>query len=216
MPPLPNLAVQSVQEVLFANCSEAGSHDTLYHGTLSEGRRASPPLVRGASPPLMDLPSSSQLEPSVLNELPLSIQEEIRQSMQKKAVCQKALFPQQPLTERRGTQVSSLEEHRQFDVGSVVIDDEVQFLSDLRGYLNDWVGHFCGGPKDGDVQVVADYLAVLLKENLELVVVILKYLQRLVAKARVQDWCSAFNVILSRIQTRVLLHFGGRVPLEPI
>ena len=115
-----------------------------------------------------------------------------------------------------GRRTSPLEEHRQLDVYEVIVDDEMQFLSYLRGYLRDWVGHFPGGPEDGDVQAIADYMAMLLKENLELVVIALKYLQRLTVGAHVEDWCSAFNIILSRVQARVLLHFGGSVQIQPI
>ena len=96
------------------------------------------------------------------------------------------------------------------------MDGEEQCLSHLRGYLRDWVGHFRDGPEDGDVRAVADYLATLLKDQLELVFVTLKYLERLVARTRVQKWFSAFNVILSTIQAHVLLHFGGRTSIQPI
>jgi len=169
----------------------------------------------------IDLPPASQLDSSVLEALPPSMKEKILQSYAKETSTSAACTDLGNIdklamlnTTRTNTELSLQNTDEETSTIPDVTSDvpsceQSNFLKEFREYIRDWVTTFIEGPNKGDLEKVTKYLTDLSRTNLELVLVVLKYFRRLIARLELSMWYPAFNLLLSKLQAEVRHNYGG-------
>lgn len=169
----------------------------------------------------IDLPPASQLDSSVLEALPPSMKEKILQSYAKETSTSAACADLGNIDKlamlnntRTNTEVSLQNTDEETSTIPDVTSDvpsceQSNFLKEFREYIRDWVTTFIEGPNKDDLEKVTKYLTNLSRTNLEVVLVVLKYFHRLIARLELSMWYPAFNLLLSKLQAEVRHNYGG-------
>jgi len=178
----------------------------------------------------IDLPPASQLDPIVLQALPLAMQHKIIQGYENRgstlpasnrSVQSDTLLANERTVPEGGHEVPidcALEKEAEEKDEGITVHDEMAFLAAWKQYIFDWKGSSGQDPANEDVLKVAGYLCKLADSNLEMTEVCLKRLRRFLASdpCQLQSWSSAFNVVLDQVQDRIKNCYGGVLKIEPI
>lgn len=81
-----------------------------------------------------------------------------------------------------------------------LIDDEDEFVCRLYRYISDWITNSLEGPDDDDIEIFTHFLLKLLKCNLEVVSLALKYIRSTILKLQLPKWYASFDKLLFNMQ----------------
>ena len=171
-----------------------------------------------------DLPPQSQLDSNVLKALPASLQDKILRRYGDRDALKPIKCIESIHCNVKEMQDSSLQDEldtppvpsSKGEEHTVIIDDEVQYVKRLHHYISDWITNSLDGPIDSDVQMFAEFLLSLLRNNLELVSVTLKYIRSTILQLQLSKWYNSFDLLLSSIQDKVRVVYSGKLLIDCI
>jgi DNA repair protein REV1 len=146
------------------------------------------------SPSLIETPPLSQLDQSVLLELPPEIQEKIFESYsgQEKA------------------DIAHVETVDCCDVKTLLIDCHPDvYMNNMRSDIRSWVMENPDGPPHDEVKQFEEFIVQLTLENLEIATLTLKCLKRSIISGN-SKWAEVFEVILSTVESEIHEKYGLR------
>ncbi len=245
-PPLPLLVTQSLDEGLYSHPGTRHTETLEQHPEVVAARSrpitATLPTVAFPSPGneldesfAVELPPASQLDVSVLDALPAALKDKILKSYgdsrgskdeprnsQPEAHSSPAQQPRgEPPVVPRPAATDQCPGEPMYPTppshnSPCTVEDESDFLSAFRAYLKDWVDHFANAPRDDDVEKVTDFLLDLSRSNLTVLLSVLRYFRRLLARPEHAKWFPAFNFLLSILQGDVMQRCRGSLPVLPL
>ena len=221
-PPLPKLTTQKVEEGLYSSHNSGHIKSIAQHpefcATVGGRLVVAEPREASNESFTIELPPASQLDSSVLEALPPSMKEMILQSYAKEISVpdiaagiedrKLAMFN----VTRTNTEISlqSIDDKSSTIPNvTLAVPSSCEQSNFFREYIRDWVTSFIEGPNEDDLEKVTEYLTGLSRMNLELVLVVLKYFRRLIARLELSMWYPGFNLLLSKLQAEVRRSYGG-------
>ncbi|XP_031567842.1 DNA repair protein REV1-like [Actinia tenebrosa] len=151
------------------------------------------------------LPSFSQLDVSALNALPKDMRLKIEKhySKDKEKTAKEPVVTEDNRSLQKSPQTSESSPPR--------LGGEVT-LSGVKSVIKEWAS--TEAPIKEDVEVVSSYLLdLIMKKNMELLHLLIKFLIRCIKKTENSDWQSACEDIVDRVQMCFIQHYGAPLVL---
>ena len=171
----------------------------------------------------LDLPPLSQLDCSVLLELPAELQENIFDSYLEKAnkasssKSISAVPAVKPVSKQPEPCAQSLIGLSEKTIGGrIIFEDQTKFVFEMRERIREWVRTFTEGPNDTDVEAFRYFLITLCPQNMEVTDAALKCFRRSAVRQNHPLWYNTFNSVLSSVQDVMQTHYGSTLQIDQI
>ena len=186
----------------------------------------------------LELPPPSQLDYSVLLELPAGLQEKIFNSYSAQANQNSSSTAAnlhnysavaQPTSKLEDISPESAEvvpkavlndtDSNLLDRDGnerIVFEDQTKFVGEMRNCIRHWVRTFTVGPSDTDFETFQDFLVTLCPYNMEVTDAALQCFRRSVLHQSLAVWYHAFNFVLESVQRVMLSRYGSTLHIDSI
>ena len=184
----------------------------------------------------LDLPPPSQLDYSVLLELPVELQEKIMNSYSaqsnqssfstvansKNSAVAQSTNKSEDITAESAENIPELLENANpnlLDEGGeerIVFEDQTKFVEEMRDCIRHWVRTFTIGPNDVDFETFRSFLESLCSENMEVTDAALRCFRRSVLRQDLAVWYRSFNSVLESVQRVMITRYGNTLDIDSI